>query len=35
MELLAFVLVFALFGLLCLMFGADSRPSEGQHQHNW
>ena len=36
MELLFVVGIgFAIFGLLALMFGADSRPSEGQHQRNW
>jgi len=36
MELFAiFFLVLALFALLSLAFGADSRPGEHEHRHNW
>jgi hypothetical protein len=36
MELFAiFFLALALFALFSLAFGADSRPSEHEYQHNW
>jgi hypothetical protein len=35
MELLVFVLLIGLLGLLALGWGADSRPTEHDRIHNW